>query len=170
MGGKSRWSVDGKKASQKEVEKLVASFRIQVDNLCQFLPQDKVHDFSKLNSKGLLDSTIDAVGDMTLKEKHQELKEIQKSLSENEELFERKRQMLQEKTTRCTRMEEDVKVFNEKKKLEKKISLLNGRLVWSKVSEVKIQMKEKQRSLQGAQSALNEQEKKLQPLKDELTQ
>ena len=32
-----------------------------------FILQDKVHDFSRLNNKDLLDSTIDAVGDTGLK-------------------------------------------------------------------------------------------------------
>ena len=32
-----------------------------------FILQDKVHDFSRLNNKDLLDSTIDAVGDIGLK-------------------------------------------------------------------------------------------------------
>lgn len=35
----------------------VASFNIQVENLCQFLPQDRVQDFAKMNAQELLDST-----------------------------------------------------------------------------------------------------------------
>ena len=45
------WAVNGKKVSQKEVEMIISGLRIQGGNLCQFLPQDKVHDFSRLNSK-----------------------------------------------------------------------------------------------------------------------
>ena len=115
--GKNVWAINGKKAGVREVERKVAEFRIQVDNLCQFLPQDKVHDFSRLNSKGLLDSTVDAVGDMSLKEKHAQLKDLQKSMSEGEELFERKKQMLSDQTEKCRRLEEEVKAFDEKKKI-----------------------------------------------------
>ena len=75
-------TVNGKKVGQKEVEKLVAELRIQVGNLCQFLPQDKVYEFSRLNNKGLLDSTVDAVGEVDLKEKHAELKDLQKAMNE----------------------------------------------------------------------------------------
>merc|ERR1712142_1056306 len=133
----SSWRINGRKVGPKEVEKLVDSLRIQVDNLCQFLPQDKVHDFSRLNSKGLLDSTIDAVGEIELKERHKELKDLQKNMNEGEDLFERKKQMLVEKTEQCRRLEEDVKAFEEKAKIEEKIELLEGRLVWSKYQVVK---------------------------------
>ena len=104
-----------------------------MDNLCQFLPQDKVHEFSRLDSKGLLECTIDAVGDVELKEKHDELKQIQKSMTGGEELFERKKQMLQEKIEGCKRLEEEEKVFEEKKMIEDKLGLISGCLTWAKV-------------------------------------
>jgi len=166
QGGKSLWMLDGKKVGLREVERLVAKFRIQVDNLCQFLPQDKVHDFSRLNSKGLLDSTVDAVGEVELKDKHQELKDLQKKMNEGEDLFERKKQMLTEKTEQCRRLEEDVQAFEEKAKIEKKIELLGGRLVWSKYQEVKRSTKETKDKSNQAKKRWEEQEEKMAPLKN----
>ena len=43
-------------------------FSFQTGNLCQFLPQDKVHEFSKMNSKELLYKTVEAVGEPQLKD------------------------------------------------------------------------------------------------------
>jgi uncharacterized protein (UPF0179 family) len=40
----------------------VNRLNIQVDNLCQFLPQDKVADFSKMNPQLLLENTEKCVG------------------------------------------------------------------------------------------------------------
>ena len=37
--GKSNWKINNKKAGLREVEKRVKELQIQVDNLCQFLPQ-----------------------------------------------------------------------------------------------------------------------------------
>lgn len=165
QAGKSLWTIDGNKSGLREVERLVATYRIQVDNLCQFLPQDKVHDFSRLNSKGLLDSTVDAVGETELKEKHEELKDLQKKMNEGEDLFERKKQMLVEKTDQCRRLEEDVKAFEEKAKIEKKIELLEGRLVWSKYQVVKRSTKDiKEKSTQ-AKKKWEDQDEKMAPLK-----
>jgi chromosome segregation ATPase len=44
-----------------KVDELVAQKNIQVGNLCQFLPQEKVADFAKLNSEDLLENTEKAV-------------------------------------------------------------------------------------------------------------
>ena len=142
QSGVSRWAVDGKSCGVREVERTVGQLRIQVDNLCQFLPQDKVHDFSKLNSRGLLDSTVDAVGDLELKNKHRELKELQRTLSEGEDLFERKKQMLEDRREQCRRLEEDVQAFEEKKQIELKIDLAEGKLAWSKFYEKRREARE----------------------------
>jgi hypothetical protein len=39
--------------------------------LCQFLPQDKVYDFSKMNPKELLTKTVAAFGEAELKSDHE---------------------------------------------------------------------------------------------------
>ena len=43
----------------------------QTDNLCQFLPQDKVYDFSRMNPKELLVKTVAAFGETELKKDHE---------------------------------------------------------------------------------------------------
>ena len=37
--GKTEWKLNRKNSSEKEVKETVGKLRIQVDNLCQFLPQ-----------------------------------------------------------------------------------------------------------------------------------
>ena len=166
---KSTWRVGGRRCSQKEVEELVARLRIQVDNLCQFLPQDKVHDFSRQSSCQMLNSTVDAVGDLQLKEKHRQLKELQRNLTEGEDLFERKRQLLQEKREKCQRMEAEVAVFEEKKRAEEKIRLLEGRLAWAKVKEMQREGRAKKEAKEGLEKQLEKEERQIEPLKRALT-
>ena len=166
--GKNVWAINGKKAGVREVERKVAEFRIQVDNLCQFLPQDKVHDFSRLNSKGLLDSTVDAVGDMSLKDKHAELKHLQKNMHEGEDLFERKKQMLVDQTEKCRRLEEEVKAFDEKKKIEAKLSLAQTKLSWCQLVQTGKFYNEEKKKYEVAKQNYNQEEEKLNPLKNEI--
>jgi chromosome segregation ATPase len=45
-----------------QIEDLMSKLSIQVDNLCQFLPQDRVADFSKMNPQLLLENTEKCVG------------------------------------------------------------------------------------------------------------
>ena len=43
---KAEWSVDGRKKNEKEIRAFVGGLNIQTDNLCQFLPQDKVRKYT----------------------------------------------------------------------------------------------------------------------------
>lgn len=45
-----------------QIEDLVSKLNIQVDNLCQFLPQDRVADFSKMTPQLLLENTEKCIG------------------------------------------------------------------------------------------------------------
>ena len=54
--------------SETFVKELVRSLNIQLDNLCQFLPQERVADFAKLNAQELLVETQRAVGKGACKE------------------------------------------------------------------------------------------------------
>ena len=49
-----------------QVDELVANLNIQVGNLCQFLPQEKVADFAKMTPEDLLENTEKAVGHRTM--------------------------------------------------------------------------------------------------------
>lgn len=49
--------VENKTVSKAAFLKVIAEFNIQVDNLCQFLPQDRVQDFTKMNPQELLHNT-----------------------------------------------------------------------------------------------------------------
>eukprot|EP00088_Acartia_fossae_P007559 TRINITY_DN1355_c0_g1_i1.p1 TRINITY_DN1355_c0_g1~~TRINITY_DN1355_c0_g1_i1.p1 ORF type:complete len:1045 (-),score=359.52 TRINITY_DN1355_c0_g1_i1:421-3555(-) len=130
LAGKSEWRVNGKKGPEKDVRERVAKLGIQVDNLCQFLPQDKVHDFSKLNNIALLNSTIEAVGETGLKEKHFELKERQKEYDEGHGLLARKTTIYEEKIVQLNGMEGDRKIFEQQKGLEEQLHMLKIKRLW----------------------------------------
>jgi len=68
----------GKKASQKAVLKFNKEFNIQIDNLCQFLPQDRVCEFAALTPIDLLRETQRAAAPPVVLEYHEKLKELQK--------------------------------------------------------------------------------------------
>ncbi|ELU06879.1 hypothetical protein CAPTEDRAFT_199565, partial [Capitella teleta] len=55
--GPDLWVLDGAKVNLKKVEEFTRSLKIQVSNLCQFLPQDKVADFAKMSQQDLLENT-----------------------------------------------------------------------------------------------------------------
>jgi chromosome segregation ATPase len=81
-------------ALKREVLDLVQQFNIQVNNLTQFLPQDRVCEFAKLTPIQLLEETEKAVGDpelsgqhATLIKKSEELKHIETVSGLSDPLF-----------------------------------------------------------------------------------
>lgn len=54
----------------------VAQYNIQITNLCQFLPQDRVQDFAKMNPQELLHNTQSSVCSPECSEMFEKLKEL----------------------------------------------------------------------------------------------
>lgn len=53
----SEWTVNGTEVLQNSIRQLVRWFNIQIDNLCQFLPQDRVSEFARMSPTELLMET-----------------------------------------------------------------------------------------------------------------
>jgi predicted ATP-dependent endonuclease of OLD family len=79
---KSTWQVNGRDSTLKNVAGIMEAASIQIDNLCQFLPQDKVGEFSRMNNVQLLKATENAITDSDLAAKHDEIVELQHSMSD----------------------------------------------------------------------------------------
>lgn len=77
-GNKADFSISGRKSNKKGVLELAHSFSIQVDNLCQFLPQDRVVEFAALSPVDLLTQTQRAAAPEYMSEWHDKLKELRK--------------------------------------------------------------------------------------------
>ncbi|KAF2237859.1 putative ABC/SMC5 protein [Viridothelium virens] len=75
-GNKTTWFINGTSATHKQVQLLAKSFSIQVDNLCQFLPQDRVVEFAALSPVQLLDQTQRAAAPEHMIEDHELLKRL----------------------------------------------------------------------------------------------
>ncbi len=57
----SKWSINGLNCTQSAVKNLMKSLNIDVDNLCSFMPQDKVGNFSQLAADGILKKTLECI-------------------------------------------------------------------------------------------------------------
>ncbi|XP_065886413.1 structural maintenance of chromosomes protein 5-like isoform X2 [Dysidea avara] len=93
----STWILNGKSCQLKEVKEVVSDMNVQIANKCQFLPQDMVVEFARMNSYEVLEETEKTVGTTEIFELHQKLKnmktghkDIYKTLQGKEELLEKK--------------------------------------------------------------------------------
>lgn len=83
--GQSKWKINDRSATEPDVRKLVETeFNIQIANLCTFLPQEKVGEFSAFDDIGLLRETERAVGGRALVEQHDSLIAAQREVNERQ--------------------------------------------------------------------------------------
>ena len=73
---KSYFLLNGKRATQSAVTTMARGFSIQIDNLCQFLPQDRVVEFAKMTDVDRLRETQRAAAPPQMVEWHDQLKAL----------------------------------------------------------------------------------------------
>ncbi|XP_068188247.1 structural maintenance of chromosomes protein 5 [Antennarius striatus] len=126
----SLWMLNGKHCNQKTVEEEVKSLRIQVNNLCQFLPQEKVGEFAKMSKIELLEATEKSVGPPEMYEDHCELKNFRNKERELENVVKEKANFLEKARQRNERNKHDVNRYYEKKRHLDVIELLDKKKPW----------------------------------------
>ena len=62
----SKWSINNSKSTHEKVKELMHSLTIDMNNLCSFMPQDKVGMFSQESAKGILQMTLKAIKEKQL--------------------------------------------------------------------------------------------------------
>lgn len=158
--GKSTWMLDGRTSTIKEVQELTRKLSIQIDNLCQFLPQDKVQDFSKMNAQELLENTQRSVGDPKILEYHKKLIEYRSSHREIETEVTSKKKLLENKIKMYDSLKEAVSNVKERKLIKKKIQNLKQKKAWMLYDQMRrelLKLKKKKEAVVKEKAALEDQ-------------
>uniref|UniRef100_A0A665U8N7 Structural maintenance of chromosomes protein 5 n=1 Tax=Echeneis naucrates TaxID=173247 RepID=A0A665U8N7_ECHNA len=124
----SLWMLNGRHCNQKAVEEEVKALHIQVSNLCQFLPQEKVGEFAKMSKIELLEATEKSVGPPEMYEYHCELKNFRNKERELEVSM--KTSYRPKAKQRNERNKHDVNRYYEKKRHLDVIELLEKKKPW----------------------------------------
>lgn len=122
---KSSFLLNGQHASPKEVIEFAQSFAIQVDNLCQFLPQDKVAEFAALTPVQLLHSTQRAAAGPEMLLMQDRLVKIRGDQKKLELENSGDTDTLANLENRQELQRADVERMRERAEIERKINLLN---------------------------------------------
>ncbi|KZV88580.1 P-loop containing nucleoside triphosphate hydrolase protein [Exidia glandulosa HHB12029] len=120
---KSIWRLNGQEVTGNEVKSRVQGLNVQVDNLCTFLPQDKVSSFAHMTPQQLLKETQKAAGHADLTKWHTRLIEGGKELKELEETLKADRANVEDKEARNARLEREVAKYKERREIEEKIAV-----------------------------------------------
>lgn len=133
----SFWFINKKPVTQKIVEEQVAALNIQVGNLCQFLPQDKVGEFAKLSKIELLEATEKSIGPPEMHRYHCELKNFREKEKQLETSCKEKTEYLDKMIQRNERYKQDVERFYERKRHLDLIEMLEAKRPWVEYENVR---------------------------------
>ncbi|KAM9586607.1 structural maintenance of chromosomes protein 5 isoform 3-T3 [Morphnus guianensis] len=150
----STWFINRKPTTLKTVEEQIAALNIQVDNLCQFLPQDRVGEFAKLSKIELLEATEKSVGPPEMYQFHCELKNFREKERELENLFRDKTNSLEKMRQRVERYKQDVERYHERKRHLDLIEMLERKRPWVEYENVRQQHEEVKQSRDQAKEEL----------------
>lgn len=117
-GNGREWFLNGKRTSLKAIQSLTKSLSIQIDNLCQFLPQDKVSEFAALSPVELLIQTQRAAAPEQMLEWHDELKKKRKDQKLVDEQLDRDKEQLGTLETRQDSLRAEVQRLEERKEIQ----------------------------------------------------
>lgn len=165
-GGKStnEWLVDGKKSTHKCVQETVRSFNCQIDNLCQFLPQDKVASFARMRPVEMLTETLRTIGDGSLGEVQADLIDLQSKLNSESTSRKTDEDKLKGLKARQEVLERDVARFKERESHKHAIYVREKRLPFARYNEAKSLYNEAKVSYNEAKAKLLELRRNNQPL------
>ncbi|KAL0379865.1 UNVERIFIED_CONTAM: Structural maintenance of chromosomes protein 5 [Sesamum angustifolium] len=160
---KSEWVFNGKAVGKKDINEVIQRFNIQVNNLTQFLPQDRVCEFAKLTPVQLLEETEKAVGDPQLPIQHQALITKSQELKKFQRAVESNKGSLDQLKALNAELERDVERVRQREDLLAKAESMRKKLPWLKYDvkkaeyiELKNQEKDAKMKLDEAAKGLNE--------------
>ena len=162
-GNKSHFSIDGKPASKKGVLDLARSFSIQIDNLCQFLPQDKVVEFAAMTPVELLRSTQRAVAPSEMIDMHESLKELRRHQKELEGSQASDQDMLTNLEGRQRMQEADVERMREREAIKDRVRMLEASKPFAEYRGARIKHREAKDKRKDAAAELKELEDEIEP-------
>ncbi|XP_072038157.1 structural maintenance of chromosomes protein 5-like [Amphiura filiformis] len=130
QGNRSNWELNGHHSTMNEVKKLVGELNIQIGNLCQFLPQDKVVEFANMSNIELLDNTEQAIGQPSLYENHCRLKDYRHEEKQLQHNHKEKKQTLEKLVQQNERLETEVERYNTRQQLLERVEILEKKRAW----------------------------------------
>ncbi|KAG0644622.1 hypothetical protein HOY80DRAFT_1110333 [Tuber brumale] len=160
----STFTLNGSPSTSGKVTKLVKSYNIQIDNLCQFLPQDRVVEFAGLTAIDLLTHTQRAAAPPEILGHHENLKKLGKNRKELLNELEIDRNQLASMEARQAALQQDVERLRERQEIIKRIELLEKAKPFVKYRVARSLAKDAKDAGKVAERELRELEQQVEPM------
>jgi chromosome segregation ATPase len=166
----SSYYINGREVKADEIRSLVSDvYNIAIDNLCTFLPQDRVGSFSGFDSKQLLletEKSVSASG--LLYDQHMKLIELEEQMLSSDSNVISVQEVVRTLEADVSRLQHQKDMMEDRNEAMKQLDLIKKKLLWTEFDlareegiRLKEEKKQKKLELQNAQS-------NQQPIKDEI--
>ncbi|KAL7951909.1 hypothetical protein V8C42DRAFT_305587 [Trichoderma barbatum] len=132
-----KWSLNGKEATLKKIQSLMHMLKIQVDNLCQFLPQDRVVEFAACTPVELLHETLRAAAPEKMQNWHRQLQELHRDKKAVTEAVHDDAETLKNLQSRQQGLQADVDRIREREEIQERVSNLKGAMIIAQYQEAR---------------------------------
>lgn len=143
--------------------------RIDVDNLCSFMPQDKVGNFSLQSPEGILQKTLEAISSIDEPEKN--LHEVQKELAViqvdkniHQSQLDAKEKTLANLVQTIAGMETDVARINSRQENQRLLEMVKLKLICSEAQKQRDAVRDMNNLVDTAEASLVAKEREIAPL------
>lgn len=165
---RNTWKLNNRKVRFEDVLDCIKQFNIQVNNLCQFLPQDRVQDFAKLNKYDLLKETQLALCRFDLIEKQDNLIKTKESHKELSGSLDKVVKNLEQARDLNSRLEGRVTSFNKKKEYQEKIDHIERKINWMIYEDLRVQLTDVKKDRGKAQEVYDRYKNIIKPMEKKL--
>ncbi|KND87361.1 Structural maintenance of chromosomes protein 5 [Tolypocladium ophioglossoides CBS 100239] len=149
-----KWWLNGKETNHKTIQGLMQSLKIQVDNLCQFLPQDRVVEFAGCTPIDLLHETLRAAAPEKMLRWQKQLQDLHKNKKGLAETVHTDAESLKNLESRQQGLQADVDRIREREEIQERVKNLQSALVLAKYQEARTKYTEARNRKKEAERAL----------------
>ena len=162
-GNKTSYDINGTPSNKKKVVELARSFSIQIDNLCQFLPQDKVVEFAAMTPVELLRSTQRAVASQEMLDWHESLKDLRSQQRTIEASKASDTEALANLEGRQRMQEADVERMREREQIKERVTLMEAARPFAEYRAARVKHADAKERRKEAARQLRELEQEVEP-------
>ncbi|KAF4449317.1 hypothetical protein F53441_7389 [Fusarium austroafricanum] len=137
-----KWWLNGKESNHKQVQGLMRKLKIQVDNLCQFLPQDRVVEFAACTPVDLLRETLRAAAPEEMLVWQKQLQDLDREKKELEQGTHVDAETLRNLENRQQGLQTDVDRIREREEIVEQVKNLKSALTFAKYSEARTRFRD----------------------------
>ncbi|KAF9762967.1 Structural maintenance of chromosomes protein 5 [Nosema granulosis] len=160
--------IDKESVKKNEYDAFIAKLRININNLCQYLPQERVSEFSRMSPEELLVQTCISLDKKDIVENLQATKEMEQKLGEvsnKENVLSTEKSNIKSVVDNIYR---DVEKIKEKESKMLRVEMMESKKVWLEYENMKADYKRLTNSLKMLKRSLKENEKEHEKIKSEI--